>query len=88
MLVDVGYRQLTDLNTAVGLGTIPAGARFARIIPEGAPVRWRDDGTNATSGVGEPMAIGDELMYTGVLSAINFIQQSSGGILNIVFGKS
>jgi len=87
-----GYQQITTLTASVGL-TIPARAPdglnakpvFALIIAEGAPVRWRDDGTAPTASVGMPLAVGVPLQYDGDLTKIRFIQQSTSGILNISY---
>ena len=87
-----GYQQITNLSASVGL-TIPARAPdglnakpvFALIIAEGAPVRWRDDGTAPTASVGMPLAVGVPLQYDGDLTRIRFIQQSASGILNISY---
>ena len=87
-----GYQQITNLSASVGL-TIPARAPdglnakpvFALIIAEGAPVRWRDDGTAPTASVGMPLAVGVPLQYDGDLTKIRFIQQSTSGILNISY---
>jgi hypothetical protein len=87
-----GYQQITTLTASVGL-TIPPRAPdglnakpvFALIIAEGAPVRWRDDGTAPTASVGMPLAVGVPLQYDGDLTKIRFIQQSASGILNISY---
>ena len=87
-----GYQQITTLTASVGL-TIPVRAPdglnakpvFALIIAEGAPVRWRDDGTAPTASVGMPLAVGVPLQYDGDLTKIRFIQQSASAILNISY---
>jgi hypothetical protein len=87
-----GYQQITNLSASVGL-TIPTTAPdglnakpvFALIIAEGAPVRWRDDGTAPTASVGMPLPVGVPLQYDGDLTRIRFIQQSASGILNISY---
>lgn len=82
----IGYQQITSLATATNL-TVPSGATIAVIAVEGAAVRYRDDGTSPTASIGMPLAIGAELIYQSALSAIQFIQQSSGAILNISYYK-
>jgi len=88
----LGYQQITDLSSAVGL-TVPTLApdgsnqkpTFALIICETQGVRWRDDGTNPTASVGMPLAAGVPLQYDGDLNKIKFIQQSSSAKLNISY---
>ena len=82
--VCLGYQQITSLSAATNL-TVPSGATLAVIIPEAQNVRWRDDGTAPTSTVGMPVAVGVVLSYDGDLKKIQFIQQASGGILNISY---
>lgn len=87
--VPLGYCQLTTLSSSSALascsGGIPAGATSARIVAEAQAVRYRDDGTAPTSGVGMPLATGEALDYSGTLSALRFIEQTSGGKLNVSF---
>ena len=45
------------MNTARSL-TVASGATGAVISVEGAPVRWRGDGTAPTSAIGHLMAVG------------------------------
>ena len=88
----LGYQQITDLSSAVGL-TVPTLApdgsnqkpTFALIICETQGVRWRDDGTNPTASVGMPLAAGVPLQYDGDLNKIKFIQQTAGAKLNISY---
>ena len=91
--VPLGYAQITDLSTAKNLpnvgdpAAIPPGATLAIIIPEAQAVRWRDDGTAPTSSVGMTLAVGVPFEYSGTLSAIEFIQATSGAILNVTYYK-
>lgn len=80
-----GYVQVTSLSTAVGLGTIPAGATFALITPETQAIRWRDDGTNPTTTVGMPLAAGATLQYTGNLAAFKMIETAATAKVNITY---
>lgn len=77
----LGYEQITDLSSAAALSP-PAGAALALIVVEGQAVRWRDDGTSPTAGVGMTLAVGTLLEYGGSLSAIEFIEQAAGAKLN------
>lgn len=89
----LGYQQITSLSSATGL-TVPTRdpstganvkANFALITAEAQNLRWRDDGVDPTASVGMPLAAGVTLQYDGDLSKIKFIQQTSGGIVNISY---
>ena len=90
--VCIGYQQITDLTSAVGL-TVPAmdktGLRqmptIALIMPLTGNVRWRDDGTNPSSTVGMPLAAGVTLQYDGNLNGIKFINNGGTAELNISY---
>lgn len=83
--VPLGYQQITDLSAATAL-TVPAGATVAVIKAEAQAVRWTDDGTVPTASLGMPMAVADApLEYSGTLAAIQFIQQTSGGKLDVSY---
>lgn len=79
----LGYQQITDLSSAVGLE--PRGAIVALIQTEVSPVRWRDDGTDPTALVGMLLPVGDTLEYRGDMNAIRFIQTAGGAILDATF---
>lgn len=81
----LGYQQITNLAAATAL-TVPAGTSLAKIIPETQAVRWRDDGTDPTTTVGNPLAVGVELQYTaGQLTVLRFIEQAASAKLNIEY---
>ena len=90
--VCIGYQQITDLSSAVGL-TVPekdkSGLRqmptIALITPYTNNVRWRDDGTAPTGSVGMPLAAGVTLQYDGNLKAIKFINNGGSAELNISY---
>jgi hypothetical protein len=84
--IPLGYQQITDLSAAVGL-TVPTGALFAMIQAETAAVRYRDDGVDPTATVGQALNADDEILYSGDLSAIKFIQKSAGAVLNVSYYK-
>lgn len=77
-----GYTQITSL-TAAEFPSVPATTTHIDIFPEGISnasglcLRYRDDGTTATSGVGIPLApLQDILGYTGSFANLNFINAS------------
>jgi len=90
--VCIGYQQITDLSTAVGL-TIPVRDKtglnqkptFALITPLTNNVRWRDDGIAPTGSVGMPLAAGVTLQYDGDLKSIKFINNGGTAELNISY---
>lgn len=84
-LTPVGHQQLTSVGSATAL-TVPAGARVAIIQAETKDCRWRDDGTNPTSGVGIILsATGSPLFYTGTLSAFKIIETAASAKVNVAY---
>lgn len=79
-----GYQQITSLSSSTAL-TVPSGATIALICAETSGVRWRDDGTAPTASVGMPLAAGQCQQYGIRLSAMLFIQQASGAILDVSY---
>lgn len=88
-MVSLGYCQLTSIDTAAALsacsGGIPAGATMASLVAEAQAIRYRDDGTNPTTTVGFPLAVGASIFYAGTLSNVRVISQTSGAKLNVLF---
>lgn len=88
----MGYQQITDLSSAVGL-TVPvrtpdgmtSKANFALIICETQNVRWRDDGISPEAGVGMLLVAGTPLQYDGDLNKIKFIETTGSAKLNISY---
>jgi len=88
----MGYQQITDLSSAVGL-TVPVRApdgsnqkpTFALISCETQGVRWRDDGTSPSASVGMILPADAPLQYDGDLNRIQFIQQAPSAKLNISY---
>lgn len=83
-LTPEGYEQITSLTTAIGL-TVPANARMALIQVLAQDVRWRDDGTDPTTGVGMLISAGNEFWYTGDLDAIKFIELVADSEINVAY---
>jgi hypothetical protein len=85
------YCQITSLSAATKLltancatGTILSNATIAQICVETQAVRYTSSGVvTPTSSVGMPAAAGSCFQYAGPLSTIQFIQQSSGAILDV-----
>ncbi len=82
----LGFQQL-DLSdgAAHNLPSVPANAIYVIIEPEGAAVRWRDDGTTPTATIGMGLVSGAYLTYRGDLTKIAFIQQTASAKLNISY---
>ena len=87
----LGYFQATDVSSALGFasiagGTIPTGTEFVEVTVGAQAVRWRGDGTNPTSGVGMPLAVGETRFFTQQqLAAVRFIESAAGAVLNCTF---
>lgn len=88
--VPCGYWQatvtsLTVVSVPAACGTNPA---LAVIKSEAQAIRYRDDGVAPTATVGQPIAVADApIQYEGTISALQFIAQVSGGIVDILFYK-
>ena len=82
--VPLGYVQITSLGSAVGLNP-PESATIVEITVEAQGIRYRDDGNAPTSTVGMPVAAGNSFQYAGDMTAIQFIQQTAGAILNLSY---
>ncbi len=86
-LKPAGFQQITDLSAAVSL-TVPATKptpRIAVIQAVTQNVRWRDDGTDASATVGMQLAAGNDILYTGDLSAISFFEETGTAELNVTY---
>lgn len=89
----LGYGQETSLSSAKALPSQPVRdklgckeqATVAYIVAEAQALRWRDDGIAPTATVGMPLAVGVPFPYDGDITGIRFIEQTSGGILNVTY---
>lgn len=95
---DLGYVQAGagTINAATFVssffpgGVVPFGTETLLMIPEAQAIRWRSDGTDPTTTVGYPLAVGAELRYTiAQIPKLKVIGQAAGAILNIyALGRS
>lgn len=75
-----------SVNSATSL-TVPTGAYIAEICAESQAVRYRDDGSAPTASTGIPVASGTCFQYSGPLSAVQFIAQTSGATIDVSYYK-
>lgn len=97
-MVALGYCQLTSLGSSTALascsGGIPTGTNAIAVRAEAQALRYRPDGatTAPTAGVGMPLLVADIPLFLqgGSVSLTNlrFIEQVSGGKLNVVFYRA
>jgi hypothetical protein len=83
-----GYQQSTSLSTAsaANLPSIPTGGAASVLISvEASGVRWRDDGTDPTSTVGQPVSAGQALCYANEVGAFRVIGQTAGATINVTY---
>lgn len=82
-----GNAQMVSADLAASSplpATVPPLATRAVIENNGTqPVRWRDDGVAPTASRGGRIVVGGKLNYDGVLSALRFIREADGSILDI-----
>lgn len=88
-MVPISYQQITatTLASATSL-TLPTSytATAAMFCVETAAVRWRDDGTAPTASVGMIAPAGQACwLYTGNLSAIQFIAATGSPVLDVTY---
>jgi hypothetical protein len=92
--VALGYSQITGIDAAAkslsqgSLGAIPAGAVVAYIEPEGASIRFRDDGTDPTALLGFIVGAGNIQTLFAPLWRYKLIGASPGAKVNVIFYKS
>lgn len=79
-----GYQQVSDLSSAKGI-TPPREARVAVIQAVGQDVRWRDDGTDPTADIGMVLQAGRDMLYTGNMAKIKFIEMTAGAEINVSY---
>ena len=77
------------MATAQTLISRPADATHVLMHAEGADVRWNDGGTTPTASVGIQLIAGatQPFFYTGDLSQIVVIEESTSSVLNVCYYK-
>lgn len=80
----LGFEEISGLSAAKAL-TIPAGTRFARVQAVTQNVRFRLDGTNPTSAIGQRIAVGEtvELSNDMAMAAAKFIEETASAKLEV-----
>lgn len=79
-----GYQQVTGLSSAKGI-TPPREARVAVIQAIGQDVRWRDDGTDPDANTGMVLQTGRDMLYTGNMAKIKFIETAASAEVNVSY---
>ncbi len=79
-----GFETISDLSSAVGI-TPPDGSLVALIQGETQNIRWRDDGTSPTAAIGMLHIANDILIYSGDMTAIEFIETTASASLNVTY---
>ena len=83
----LGYEAIATLSSEKTL-TVPSGAVHALIRAEDQDVRWTDDGTTATTTVGQVLRLEDPAMwYSGNLGALKFFEDDASALLKVSYYK-
>lgn len=83
--VPLGRAAISDLSSAIGFTSPPATARKAVLQVFTQNVRLRDDGTNPTASTGLQLVPGNTYTYTGDMSAVRFIEETSSATMEIAY---
>ncbi len=100
-LEPAGYFQITTVDDGAGAAISlvdamalltpaavpPKQAKLVLIQARAQNVRWQDDGVAPTTTTGMLLVANDTLVYTGKFSAIQFLEVTSGAVLNLTFYK-
>jgi hypothetical protein len=90
LAASLGYQQATSVSTssAINLPSIPSNAASYLLSVESAGIRWRDDGTDPTSTVGQPVSAGQALCYGNDPHAVRLIGQTGTPTINVTYYAS
>ena len=83
-LIPLGYQQITGLSSVKSL-TPPPNTRVALIQAISQDVRWRDDGTDPSATVGMVLPATRDMLYTGDLANIRFIEVTASAQINVSY---
>ena len=78
----------TSSSASLTSGGVPVPATYAVICAYTQAVNYRDDGVAPTGTLGtggQGIAAGNCIPYSGTMTALQFIQQTSGAILGVSF---
>ena len=86
-LKPAGFEQISSLSSATGLNvpTTKPVPRIAVVQAISQNVRWRDDGIVPSASVGMQLGAGNDILFTGDLSAIQFIEEAASAELNVAY---
>lgn len=92
-MVALGTCQLTSLAASTALsscsGGIPTGTNAVVLRAETQALRYRSDAGAAATTAGVPILVADPpLFFQGAVGNLRFIEQTSGGKLNVLFYRA
>ena len=91
LAASLGYQQSTSISTssAINLPSVPSGSVGSFLLSvETSGIRWRDDGTDPTSSVGQPVALGQAFCYGNDPHTVRVIGQTVGATINVTYYAS
>lgn len=86
----VGFEQITVAAAATALTNPPAGVLRALIAVEVADIRWRIDGVDPTSAIGQPALADDVIVLSSAEDVVRFRAirlGSSSATLSVTYFK-
>lgn len=83
-----GFQQSASISSASAITppSIPSVTQSVLVYVEGtAGIRWRDDGTDPTTTVGNPVSSGQAFCYAGDVKSLRLIGQAAGATVNFTY---
>lgn len=84
--IEGSTEQVTGLSAVKAL-VVPAAASMAIITVESKTVRWRDDGTDPTTSVGQRLLPNVPWICTTELRSLRFIEEAASAKINVSYYK-